>query len=290
LRAMLWLALWGLVREGRLDPGAFVEAALGELPAEHDEQIASAVLARAGTALARYLSEARARPLAPRWEALLLARADDAALAYGARKAALDAFAATASTAPGRSTLRAYLSDGRTFADAPVQQATRWALAERLAVLGEADAPALLHAEAARDTTADSARRAYIAGASLPDAAAKAEYFRRYLDDERLNEEWVTSSLANFNAPEHAALTLPHLRAALDRLEWVRDHRRIFFLPRWIDAFVGGHASPEALAVVDGFLAARPDLPRDVRMKVLQARDELERTVRIRTGGAAAPE
>jgi aminopeptidase N len=286
LRAMLWVALWDLVRERRLDPGAFVDAALGELPAERDEQIASAVLARAGTALTRYLPAARARALAPRWEALLLARADDERLGYGARKAALDAFVAAASTADGRRTLRAYLSGARSFAAAPVQQATRWAMAERLAVLGEADAPALLRAEAARDTTADAARRAFIAGASIPDAGGKAEYFRRYLDDERLNEEWVTSSLAGFNAPEHTSLTLPHLRPALDRLEWVRDHRRIFFLPRWIDAFVGAHASSEALAVVDGYLESRPDLPRDVRLKVLQARDELERTVRIRTGGA----
>ena len=62
----------------------------------------------------------------------------------------------------------------------------------------------------------------------------------------------------------------------------MQKNRRIFFLGRWLDAFIGGHQSAEALAVVDRFLDENPRLPRDLRQKVLQARDELERTVRIR--------
>jgi len=69
---------------------------------------------------------------------------------------------------------------------------------------------------------------------------------------------------------------------------WLRDHRRIFFLPRWLDAFIGGHSSPEALRIVDEFLAANPDLPVDVRRKVLQPRDELGRAVGIRQAQGTA--
>ena len=35
---------------------------------------------------------------------------------------------------------------------------------------------------------------------------------------------------------------------------------------------------------MDRFLAETPALPADIRRKVLQSRDELERTVRIRAG------
>jgi len=163
-----------------------------------------------------------------------------------------------------------------------VKQPTRWSIVQRLLSLGEPDAAALYAAETARDSTSEAGRRAFIAGVAGPDAAAKEAYFRRYLDDAALNEEWVTASLGAFNDPAHAALTLRYLRPSLDRLEWIRDHRRIFFLPRWINAFIGGHTSPEALAVVDRFLAESPELPADIRRKVLQARDELERTVRVR--------
>lgn len=71
---------------------------------------------------------------------------------------------------------------------------------------------------------------------------------------------------------------------ALDTLPWVQRNRRIFFLGSWIGAFVGGHRSAEALNLVEGFLREHADMPRDLREKVLQTEDELERTVRIRRG------
>jgi aminopeptidase N len=57
----------------------------------------------------------------------------------------------------------------------------------------------------------------------------------------------VTASLGAFHHPEHAPLTRPLLRPALERLEWIRENRRIFFLPQWINAFIGGQTSPGAL-------------------------------------------
>ncbi|HEX6041396.1 M1 family aminopeptidase [Longimicrobium sp.] len=285
-RAMLWGALWDEVREGRMDPARYARIALRELPRERDEQIASLNMGRAWTALASYLPEERARPLLADWERLLLARADDAALTYGARKAALDMLVGTARTDAGQALLREYLAGTRTFNGEAVKQPTRWSIVEQLVALGAADPQALIAAESARDSTPDAGRRAYIAGAAVPAADVKAAYFGRFLDDPGLNEDWVTAALGNFNAPRHAALTLRYLRPSLDRLEWVRDNRRIFFLPRWISAFVGGHTGPEALAMVDRFLAENPELPADIRRKVLQSRDELERTVRIRAAAA----
>ena len=66
---------------------------------------------------------------------------------------------------------------------------------------------------------------------------------------------------------------------------WIRQNRRIFFLPAWIEAFVAGQRDAAALAVVDGFLKAQPALPIDIRRKLLTARDELALTVRIRQAG-----
>ena len=44
LRAMLWGALWDLVRDARLAPSEFIAAAMRELPAEADEQIAAGIV------------------------------------------------------------------------------------------------------------------------------------------------------------------------------------------------------------------------------------------------------
>ena len=51
---------------------------------------------------------------------------------------------------------------------------------------------------------------------------------------------------------------------------------------RSLGAFIGGHTTDAALQTVKKFLADHPKLPKDLREKVLQSSDELERTVRIR--------
>ncbi|MBV9774727.1 MAG: ERAP1-like C-terminal domain-containing protein [Gemmatimonadetes bacterium] len=281
-RAMLWGALWDLVREARLSPAEYLAVSLRELPREQDEQIAATLLGRASTALTRYLRDDQAAALLPAWERLLLARSGDASLPYGLRKASLDAFLGLARTPEARAALREYLAGTRRFDGQPLRQPSRWAAVQQLVSLGDPAADSLLRAETARDTTAEGARRAFVAGAARPTAEAKAEYFRRYLDDPTLNEEWVTASLGAFNDPAQAALVLPYLRSSLEKLEWIRDNRRIFFLPRWVETFVRGQTDAAGLAAVDAFLAEHPQLPADLRRKVLQSRDELERTVRIR--------
>ena len=284
LRAMLWGALWDVVRDARFGPARFIEVVLRALPDEADEQISRTLLARAAQALDVYLPEPRARPLRPAWEAALIARSDDAALGYGLRKDALDRLIATARTPAGLDRLRALLAETLPAPGTaqPIRQPTRWAIVQRLVTIDAPDAAAIQAAEVARDHSTEAVKDAFVARAATPAVAVKQAWFARYFDDRDLNEAWVSESLAAFNPVEQADLTLPFLRPALDRLEWIRANRRIFFLPEWIDAFIGGQVGAPALAVVDSFLAERTTLPIDVRRKILLARDELERTVRIR--------
>ena len=287
LRAMLWGGLWDTVRDLRLPPARYLAILLVHLAAETDEQISRAILSRGALALQAYLPADQATALRPAWEAALLARIDDDRLGYGLRKDALDRLIATARLPAGLDRLRDLLAVRRLLVGAPIRQPTRWRIVERLLAVAAPDAPGLLAAEQAHDRSSEAVKDAFVTRAATPDAAMKAEYFRRYLDDTALNEAWVTDSLAAFNTADQAALSLPFLLPALERLEWIRTHRRIFFLPSWIDAFIGGQASAEALAVVDRFLARSPALPIDIRRKVLFARDELALTVGIRQAAAS---
>jgi aminopeptidase N len=286
LRAMTWGAFWDLVRQPRLAPGRFVEMVMNELPREQDEQIAAHLLNRATRALESYLEPASRVSLQARFEHMLLAQMTQPSLEYGIRKASLDAFIATARTPAAMEVLRQLLAEERDFDGAPLLQPSRWSAVGTLLALGHPAADSLYAEEVIRDSSAEAPRRAFAFGASAPSAAVKADYFRRYFEDESLNEEWVTASLAAFNHPEHEILTLPYLRPALERLPWIQQNRRIFFLPQWISSFVGAHRTPEALEIVDRFLADHPELAPDLRSKVLQSRDELERTVEILGNGA----
>ena len=176
----------------------------------------------------------------------------------------------------------ARLLDGDSLPGLPVRAPTRWAIVTTLVARGVPDAERRMAAELARDSTTEGRRRAYVAGAARPSEASKGDYFGRYFSDSTLNEDWATASLGAFNAPGHEALTLPFLAPALDSLPWIQANRRIFYLGSWLDAFLGGQTSPAALATVRSFLATHPRLAPDLRAKVLQSADDLERTVRIR--------
>jgi aminopeptidase N len=280
LRAMLWGALWDLVRETRLSPRAFLEAAMRELPNERDEQIAAGIIARLRRTVESYLPTPDRDAMLPRAEQLLLDGAADDRRPYGIRKSELDALIDLAATPTAVARLDAWL-DSTTAAGLPLRQPSRWSIVTRLVALGATTADRRLTDEERRDTTAGGKRRAFIAGAARPESATKRSYFDRYLSDSTLNEEWVTASLRAFNDPAQSALTLRYLAPALDSLPWIQRNRRIFFLGSWLGAFIGGQHDAAALRVIDGYLAAHPS-PIDLRQKVLQARDDLERTVRIR--------
>jgi len=117
--------------------------------------------------------------------------------------------------------------------------------------------------------------------AARPDPACKARLFDRYLSQHDLADEAITASLGLFNHPAHARSTLPLLAPALRALPRLYRNRKIFFVNRWIDAFVGGQSSPDALAIVQRFLARKAIEPH-LRRKLVDAEHELQLVVSAR--------
>jgi aminopeptidase N len=120
-----------------------------------------------------------------------------------------------------------------------------------------------------------------MAQAARPDAATKQEYFNDYLHDPSRSEDWIAQSLGPFNYWNQSELTQPYLKPALDALPQIKRDRKIFFLLGWLNAFIGGQQSLAAQAQVRDFLATAP-LDKDLRLKILEVSDELDRTVKIR--------
>jgi len=280
LRAQLWGALWDLVRDAQLDPQRFVYAALRGVAVERDEQIAASLVSRAVTATRRYLSPTRRDEVLPALRAQLASGAQDARLPYGQRKAQFDAWVNLARDASPLDSLRQWIARDSVWG-LPLRAPTQWTMVQHLVARGAPDHAALIAAMRARDATTEGARQAFVADAARPDAANKAAVFARWFGDATLNEEWVTSSLRTFFDAEQSALTARYVVPALDTLPWIQQNRRIFFLGSWLGAVMSSQRSGDALRVVDDWLSAHPMLAPDLRQKILQARDELERTVRI---------
>jgi aminopeptidase N len=163
----------------------------------------------------------------------------------------------------------------------------RWTLVTALIAENDPEADAYFGAEQKRDPTGDGQKFAYMAQAARPDVATKQRYFQDYLHDPSRPEDWIEQSLRPFNWWSQSDLTLPFLRPALDALPQVKRQRKIFFVLGWLNAFIGGQQSAAAQSQVRDFLASAgkpggPTLDPDLRLKILEVSDELDRTVRIR--------
>ena len=304
LRALLWDSVWDSVREAELAPSDFIGLAVREAPAEHDDVMLGFILSRAQTAFARYLSDAQRRSVEPE-----LLRALDAGMTgaktVGERITYFRTFREVAQSrdardsgiaiargegaVPGMTTLPDardvlinILHGERTVPGMTLRSRDRFDIIRALMAAGDVRAPALLKQQSEEDKTDDARRYAYAAGAAWPDAATKKKYFVQYTADKNIAESWIEASLGPFNTPRQSELTLPYLEPALAELPTLKRTRKIFFVNGWLAAFIGGQCSEQAAVSVRDFLARTPALDRDLRLKVLESADGLERCVRVR--------
>ena len=166
--------------------------------------------------------------------------------------------------------------------DMKVTTKDRFDIVSRLIILGDPDAPKLL-AELEKTETSDDAKRyAYAAKAGFATAENKAKYWNDFVNNKDISESWIEAAFGPFNNVRHSSLTLPYLERALASLPDHKRNRKIFFVNGWLGAFIGGQKSEEALAIVNKFLADNPSLDKDLRLKILENADVIERAVKIR--------
>jgi aminopeptidase N len=284
LRALLLDALWEEVRDARLAPLAYLDLALAQAPRETDELTVAGLLGRVQTALRWYLSEAQRAAVALRVETALEGGMTGTA-EKGLRITYFRAYVGAATTPEARATLKALLAGTREVPGVALSSRERFRIVERLLVLGDPDAEALLAAQSQADASHDGRRYAYAAAAARPDAVIKARYFASWFGDRSLSESWIEESVGPFNTVEHAALTAPYLERALVRLPQLKRERKIFFVNHWLAAFLGGQTDVASARAAKRFLREK-NLDPDLRRKVLEALDGLERTARIRAAFA----
>jgi aminopeptidase N len=308
LRAMMWGSLWDSVRETELDPKDYVKLVIKDLGAEKDEITIATLLGRVSTAMNYYLSEKQQAEFAPRVENLLIDKLKNS-MPLGLRLTFYRSFLGIASTERSRSVLKHILkgelsskdfraggetpvtsdsTGGAMFPDnyvvdqIPLKTKDKFDIVTRLLILGDKDAPALL-AELEKNETSDEAKRyIYAAKAGIGTAENKAKYFDDFLNNKEISESWIEAALGPFNSARQANLTLPYLEKALAELPNLKRSRKIFFINGWLGAFIGGQKDKQAADMVNKFMGNNHNLDKDLRLKILENVDGLERAVKIR--------
>jgi aminopeptidase N len=280
LRTLLWGSVWDSVREAQLAPSDYLALARRLLPAETDQQLTASILGHTSTALHRYVSAKRRGEIVPAFESMAADRMvndpeQDMRITW------FRGLRSLAETPQGLAKLEAILNGKLKVPGVDLRPLDRWSLVAALIALGHPHAQAIFDAERKRDPGGDGPEYAYAAEAAQPAAAVKTKYFSECLHDPSRPEDWIAQSLGDFNYWNQSALTLPYLKPALEALPEIKRNRKIFFLMAWLGAFIDGQQSPAAQAEVHEYLRTAT-IDQDLRLKILQVVDELDRTVKIR--------
>jgi len=168
-------------------------------------------------------------------------------------------------------------------AQIPLKTKDRFDIVTRLAILGDPDAAGLLAGLEKKETSDDAKRYAYAAHAAFATKENREKLWTDFVNNKDISESWVEAAMGPFNSPKHSDLSLPYLQRALAELPNLKRNRKIFFVNGWLGAFLGGQKSQAALNIVNKFLADNPSLDRDLRLKILENMDVIERAVKIRS-------
>jgi aminopeptidase N len=185
-------------------------------------------------------------------------------------------------TAPQQLDLLSGLIDGSVaIAGLDVDTELRWALLRRLAATGRAG-DTEIDAELRRDATDAGTRYATACRAAIPDAEHKEAAWRLLAETEELGVLDVAEISQGFIQPEHASLLRPYAERYFDVLPAIwssrGEHLRVMLSQA---LFPYPAASPELIARIDAFLAARDRDPGLLRV-MIERRDIVARALRSR--------
>jgi aminopeptidase N len=280
VRTLLWGSLWEAVRDADLAPSDYLDLSARLLPDETDPSLMETILSSSTTALDRYVSDKTRIEFVPRFEKMAARRmldSNDPDL----RILWFRGLRSVAESPEALAKLKSLLNGRLTVPGVQLRPLDRWTMVTTLVAWNDPEAGTIFEAERKRDPSGDGQKYAYVAEAARPDPGGKKTYFNDYLHNPARPEDWIEQSLRAFNYWNQSTLTEPYLKPALDALPQIKRERKIFFLVDWLTAFVDGQQSPAAEAEVHEYLRTAPLQP-DLRLKILQALDELDRTVKIR--------
>ncbi|MEO5668977.1 MAG: aminopeptidase N [Bdellovibrionota bacterium] len=188
LRGMMTQALWTLVRDGAWDLPSFLKAAYTHLPLENDEQNLTAAMDSVSSA-ADYISRARSLADSPSLKAQNAALENFLGDRLRQSRGGSDTqalyfsnYVGVTESSSSLAILRGWLSGKGLPKGLSLGQDRRWRIVKHMNRIGTPDARDLVAAELKREDN-DFARKAALASMALrPDAATKAELWKRAIE------------------------------------------------------------------------------------------------------------
>lgn len=282
-RGLVWSSLWNATRDGELQAARFLTIVSRHAPHEPNAALLAAILANASTAIERYaapgsVANERRAWLETAWEALQAAQpASDAQLSWAR------AFAAAASFDDSRAADIREILDGRAPDGLPVDADLRWLFITALATTGHTDATHIV-AEREQDDTAAGRTAEIRALASRPTREVRAAAWSSAWNDTDLSNDHLDATIAGFNAGGRRDLSSDFDAEYFERILPAWRERSIEIAQRLV---VGLFPATETTAQADAWITANTDAPGALRRLILEQRDDLARSIRVRNAQTA---
>jgi aminopeptidase N len=279
-RALSWSAVWNLTRDGLMPARDYLDLVLRFAGRESDIGVLQSLHQQARSALTHYVApDARQAAAAGQAEGALreLRQAEPGS---GHQLAWARFFAAVASSAADLQLLQGLLDGGAKIDGLDVDQELRWAFLETLTAQGTADAGAIA-AERARDDTASGHRHEVRCLAARPSAAVKAAAWAEVMESDALSNALVEATIAGFAQPGERELIAPYVAPYFAAIEGLWTSRSIEIGMSVVRGLFPSLQDREAtLAATDAWLGGHPAAAPALRRLVLEARDDLARSLR----------
>ncbi|WP_058235451.1 aminopeptidase N [Devriesea agamarum] len=280
-RTLIWGAAWDMVRDTELPASRYTDLLLANLTGEPDSSVVRTLLGRLTTVTRNYAAPALRQDRAERVADALWTMANQAKPGSDHQLQFLTSFAALATTPEQLDHIQGLFDGTEELPGREIDVDLRWNLTIALAAGGRFDLDDI-DAVLAKDDTQSGRKSAYTAKAALPTPEAKAQAWQITVEQDELANESVTAVALGFVRVNDPSLIDEYTPRYFDALDTVWNERTSEIATRIIQGyFPRRFPTAELAARAEAWLEAHSQAPIGLRRPVLEALDEVKRSLRV---------
>ena len=278
LRGIIWLNLWYDMLDGNIKPVDMIELCIKALKTENDILNTQRILARLNFTFWNFLTNDQRQLKADELESILRLHMNEAKTLTN-RSMYFRSLRSMILTDNGYEWLKSIWMKTDSIKGLTLSERDYITIASELALRGKDDNQNILTTQLNRISNPDRKSRFKFIMPSLSNDLIVRDNFFEFIkkEENRAVEPWVQSAVAYLHHPLRSKESEKYIRPSLELLEEIQRTGDIFFPARFINATLSGHQSVSTSNIVNQFLEDYPNYSPPLKLKILQAADNLFR-------------
>ncbi|RYQ67468.1 aminopeptidase N [Bifidobacterium pseudolongum] len=266
-RAVIWLALWDMTRDGELAASDFIGTTLKLLSTETESTTFRYALACLSTTVWHYTDRTKRAAIAQHTAQALLDLAKQAPAGSDMQFQLISAYLTygVEGDSAFADTVRGLLSGSLVLEGLELDNNFRWSLVRALSSINAID-EADIQQELERKDTTENREFALAARAARATAEAKAWAWNEAIHDEVLTNAQLESVAGGFASTPSQELAEPYVKEYFDSAEWIWNHKTFHMAEALLEGLYPRYADPSTLVELgDKWLASHADADNALR-------------------------